>query len=104
MALMVSQRVREIGIRIALGARPVSILQMILGQGMLLAVLGVGIGVFGAMALTGLVKSLLFEVPPTDVVTFTFVGLALLLSAGLASYFPARRAAAIDPNVALRAD
>jgi putative ABC transport system permease protein len=104
MALMVSQRVREIGIRIALGARPASILQMVLGQGMLLAVLGVGIGIAGAIALTGLVKSLLFEVPPTDVLTFSGVGLTLLAAAALASYLPARRAAAVDPNVALRAD
>ena len=104
MALMVSQRVREIGIRIALGARPASILQMVLGQGMLLAVLGVGIGIVGAAALTGLVKSLLFEVPPTDVLTFGGVGLTLLAAAALASYLPARRAAAVDPNIALRAD
>jgi predicted permease len=104
MALMVSQRVREIGIRIALGARPASILQMVLGQGMLLAVLGVGIGIAGAITLTGLVKSLLFEVPPTDVLTFSGVGLTLLAAAALASYLPARRAAAVDPNVALRAD
>ena len=104
MALMVSQRVREIGIRIALGARPSSILQMVLGQGMLLAVVGVGIGIAGAVALTGLVKSLLFEVPPTDVLTFSGVGLTLLTAAALASYLPARRAAAVDPNVALRAD
>jgi putative ABC transport system permease protein len=104
MALMVSQRVREIGIRIALGARPASILQMVLGQGMLLAVLGVGIGIAGAVALTGLVKSLLFEVPPTDVLTFSGVGLTLLAAAALASYLPARRAAAVDPNIALRAD
>lgn len=104
MALIVSQRVREIGIRIALGARPASILQMVLGQGMLLAVLGVGIGVVGAAALTGLVKSLLFEVPPTDVLTFSGVGLTLLAAAALASYLPARRAAAVDPNIALRAE
>jgi putative ABC transport system permease protein len=104
MALMVSQRVREIGIRIALGARPASILQMVLRQGMLLAVLGVGIGIAGAVALTGLLKSLLFEVPPTDVLTFSGVGLTLLVAAALASYLPARRAAAVDPNVALRAD
>jgi putative ABC transport system permease protein len=104
MALTVSQRVREIGIRIALGARPVSILQMVLGQGMLLAVLGVGIGVAGALALTGLVKSLLFEVPPTDVLTFSAMGLTLFAAAALASYLPARRAAAVDPNEALRAD
>lgn len=104
MALMVSQRVREIGIRIALGARPGNILQMVLGQGMLLAVLGIGIGIAGAVGLTGLVKSLLFEVPPTDVVTFSGVGLTLLGAAALASYLPARRAAAVDPNVALRAE
>jgi len=104
MALVVSQRVREIGIRIALGARPASILQMVLGQGMLMAVLGVAIGIAGAIALTGLVKSLLFEVPPTDVLTFSAVGLTLLAAAALASYLPARRAAAVDPNVALRAD
>jgi putative ABC transport system permease protein len=104
MALIVSQRVREIGIRIALGARPASILQMVLGQGLLLAVLGIGIGIVGAMALTGLVKSLLFEVPPTDILTFSGVGLTLLTAAALASYLPARRAATVDPNVALRAD
>jgi putative ABC transport system permease protein len=104
MALMVSQRVREIGIRIALGARPTSILQMVLGQGLLLAVLGIGIGIVGAVALAGLVKSLLFEVPPTDILTFSGVGLTLLIAAALASYLPARRAATVDPNVALRAD
>jgi putative ABC transport system permease protein len=104
MALMVSQRVREIGIRIALGARPASILQMVLGQGLVLAVLGIGIGIAGAVALMGLVKSLLFEVPPTDIWTFSGVGLTLLTAAALASYLPARRAAAVDPNVALRAD
>jgi putative ABC transport system permease protein len=104
MALMVSQRVREIGIRIALGARPASILQMVLGQGLLLAVIGIGIGIAGAVALTGLVKSLLFEVPPTDILTFSGVGVTLLAAAALASYLPARRAATVDPNVALRAD
>ncbi len=104
MALIVSQRVREIGIRIALGARPASILQMVLGQGMGLAILGVGIGIAGAIALTGLVKSFLFEVPPTDVLTFSGVGVTLLAAAALASYLPARRAAAVDPNIALRAD
>ena len=104
MALMVNQRVREIGIRIALGARPSSILQMILGHGLLLTALGIGIGVAGAMALTGLVKSLLFEVPATDVITFSGVGLTLLAAAALASFLPARRASAIDPNEALRAE
>ncbi|HUJ93527.1 MAG TPA: ABC transporter permease [Candidatus Bathyarchaeia archaeon] len=104
MALMVSQRVREIGIRIALGARPVRILQMILGQGFAMAALGVALGIAGAVALTGLVKSLLFEVAPNDVWTFSAVGFMLLAAAALASYLPARRAASIDPNVALRAE
>ena len=104
MALTVSQRVREIGIRIALGARPASILRMVLGHGLLLTLLGIGIGIAGAVALTGLVKSLLFEVPPTDVPTFAVVGLTLLVAAAMACYLPARRAAAIDPNEALRAE
>jgi putative ABC transport system permease protein len=104
MALNASQRVREIGIRIALGARPVNILRMILSQGLTLTLLGIAIGVTGAMALTGLVKSLLFEVPPTDVLTFCGVGLTLLAAAVIASYLPARRAAAIDPNDALRSE
>jgi len=104
MALNVSQRVREIGIRIAMGARPLSILSMVLGQGLLLTGLGIGIGVAGAMALTGLVKSLLFEVAPTDVLTFSAVGIILLAAAVMACYLPARRAAGIDPNEALRAE
>jgi len=104
MALMVSQRIREIGIRIALGARPLRILQMVLGQGMVLTVIGIAIGIAGAVALTKFMKSLLFEVPPTDILTFSGVGLALLIAAILASYLPARRAATIDPNEALRAD
>jgi putative ABC transport system permease protein len=104
MALNVSQRVREIGIRMALGAQPVSILGMVLGEGLLLTALGIAIGVAGAVALTGFVKSLLYEVPPTDVITFCGVGVMLLAAAALASYLPARRAAAIDPNEALRAE
>ena len=85
MALNVSQRVREIAIRMALGARPVNIVRMVLGQGLMLTLLGIGIGVTGAMALTGLVKSLLFEVPPTDGLTFCGVGLTLLAAAVTAS-------------------
>ncbi len=104
MALMVSQRVREIGIRIALGARPEKILQMVIGKGLFLAGLGIAIGIVGAIGMTSLVKSMLFEVPPTDALTFAAVGLTLLAAAVLASYLPARRAAAIDPNEALRAD
>ena len=104
MALTVSQRVREIGIRIALGARPGNVLRMILGQGLLLTGLGIAIGIAGTLALTRLVKSLLFEVPPTDVLTFGGVGLVLLAAAVVACYLPARRAARIDPNEALRAE
>ncbi len=104
MALNVSQRVREIGIRMALGARPVNIVGMVLGHGLALTLLGIGIGVAGARALTGLLKSLLFEVPPTDVLTFTGVGIILLAAAALASFVPARRAVGIDPNDALRSE
>ena len=102
MALTVSQRAREIGIRIALGAQPSSILRMILGQGLLLACLGVGIGVAGALALRNLVTSLLFGVTATDPVTFGGVAFVLVVAAILATYLPARRAAAVDPIIALR--
>ncbi len=104
MALMVSQRIHEIGIRMTLGAQPWKILGMILAQGMTLACLGVGIGIAGSLALTGLVKSLLFEVTPTDPITFVAVALVLIASAAIASYIPARRAAAVDPIVALRCE
>jgi putative ABC transport system permease protein len=102
MALTVSQRVKEIGVRIALGAQPSAILRMILGQSLILTVLGVAIGAIGALAMSGLFKSLLFQVAPTDPVTFIVVGLVLLATALLASFLPARRAASIDPIVALR--
>jgi putative ABC transport system permease protein len=104
MALNVSQRVHEIGIRVALGAGPARILRMILGQGLWLTVLGIAIGIVGAIPLGRLIKSLLFEVPPTDSATFCGVGLTLLAAALIAGYLPARRAAAIDPNTALRAE
>jgi putative ABC transport system permease protein len=102
MALAVSQRVREIGTRMALGARPADVLRMVLGHGLALTFLGVAIGAAGALALTGLAKSFLFEVTPTDPLTFAGVALVLLASALLASFLPARRAASIDPIVALR--
>ncbi|HUJ29868.1 MAG TPA: ABC transporter permease [Candidatus Acidoferrum sp.] len=104
MALSVSQRVREIGIRMALGAQPSGIVRMFLGQGLGLALLGVGIGFAGALALTRLLKSLLFEVTPTDPATFIGVALVLIIAALVACFVPARRAASIDPNVALRCE
>jgi putative ABC transport system permease protein len=104
MALTVSQRVREIGIRIALGAQPRRILRMVLSQGLLLAFLGVGTGVIGALALKNLVTSLLFGVTATDPATFAGVAFVLIAAAMLATYLPARRAAAVDPIIALRSE
>jgi putative ABC transport system permease protein len=102
MALTVSQRFKEMGVRMALGAQPSAILRMILRQSLVLTVLGVAIGAIGALAMTGLFKSRLFQVAPTDPVTFIVVALVLIASALLASFLPARRAASIDPIVALR--
>lgn len=104
MALSVSQRVREIGIRMALGARPSRIVGMLVAQGLGLAVLGTGIGIAGGLAITQLLKSLLFEVTPTDPATFAGVAIVLLGSALLATLIPARRAASVDPNIALRSE
>ncbi len=104
MALTVSQRVHEIGIRIALGAQPSSVLFMVLRQGLLLAILGVAIGLVGALGLAGLVKSLLFEVTPTDPVTYVLVPFLFVSAALVAGYVPARRAASIDPIEALRCE
>jgi len=86
----------------ALGAREQDILAAVLGQGIKLALIGVVAGVVGAVALTRVLSSLLYEVTPTDPATLTFVSAALAVTALLASYLPARRAAKIDPMVALR--
>ena len=104
MALTVSQRVKEIGIRIALGAQPSRVLFMVLRQGLVLAAIGIVIGFCGAFALTGLVKSLLFEVTPTDPLTYAAVAFVFVAAALVAGYVPARRAAAIDPIEALRCE
>ena len=98
----VSQRTREIGVRIALGAHRGSILMMVIGEGILLAFAGIAAGVMGAIALGRFVQSLLFEVKPTDPATFVGVAIALLVVAMAACYVPARRAMRVDPMVALR--
>jgi predicted permease len=100
----VAQRTREIGIRIALGARPERVRWLVIGNGLLLAGLGLAIGVGGALGLTRLFASLLYGVTPTDPLTFGAVAALLLLVALAASYLPARWATRVDPNVALRAD
>jgi predicted permease len=102
LARSVSQRTQEIGVRLALGAERRDILSLILRQGTKLTLIGVGIGITAAMALTRLMRSLLFGVSSTDLLTFVGVALLLTFVAMLASYIPARRAMRVDPIVALR--
>jgi predicted permease len=104
MALNVSQRTHEIGVRMAIGAWPHEILRMVLGQGMLLTCFGLVLGMAGALSLTHILHGLLFEIEPTDPPTFVAVAGVLALAAATASYFPARRAARVEPMTALRCE
>lgn len=98
----VTERTLEIGVRIALGAKPEDILRLVVGQGFKLTLIGVAVGVGGALGLTRFLSSLLYEVRPTDPLTFVAVSLLLIAVALLASYIPALRAAKVEPMVALR--
>ena len=98
----VAERTQEIGIRVALGARAVDVMNLVLRGGLNLALIGIAIGLAGAFALTRLMKSVLFGVTPTDAVTFASVSVGVIAVALLACYIPARRATKVDPLVALR--
>jgi predicted permease len=104
LAFAVTQRRQEIGVRVALGATPQSVLRLVVGQGMVLAITGVIIGTFGARLLTRQMQAVLFGITASDAVTFVQVIVVLLGAALLASWLPARKALGIDPVTALRYD
>jgi putative ABC transport system permease protein len=104
MSYLVSQRTREIGVRMALGATTRDVLRMIVEQGLKRVVSGVALGVLGSLLLTLAIASLLFGISSTDPLTFAGVALLLTVIALLACFIPARRAARTDPMIALRRD
>jgi putative ABC transport system permease protein len=104
LALWVRQRMREIGIRIAMGASPHDILGTVVKQGMVLVAVGAAAGLAGALAMARLIAKMLFEVTPTDTATYAAVSVLLMGSALVACWIPARRAARIDPQIALRCE
>jgi len=104
LAYTVAQRRREVGIRLALGAQPAAVRSMFLRQGVILSSIGCVLGLAGAMALSSLMESLLFDVRPLDPTTYAVMPVVLFTAALAACYFPARRAAAVDPAETLRAE
>jgi putative ABC transport system permease protein len=101
---MVSLRTREIGVRMALGARADQVRRMVVRQGLVLAAIGAAIGLVGALGMSRLISSLLYGIAPYDPVTLGSVTLGLLVVAAVASWLPAMRAARIDPIEALRSE
>jgi putative ABC transport system permease protein len=104
LSYIVTQRTRELGIRIALGAPPSQVRRLVVGRGVLLVLVGIAFGIAGAVALTRFMGSLLYGVTATDPVTYAVVAALLVAAAPVASYLPARRATRVDPILALRAE
>jgi putative ABC transport system permease protein len=102
MSYSVTQRTHEIGIRMAIGARPLDVFKMILGHGMKLALIGVGVGLVFAFLLTRLMATMLFGVKPTDATTYGAISILLIGVALLACYLPGRRATKVEPTISLR--
>lgn len=102
MSYLVTQRTQELGLRMALGASRTDVFKLVVGKGMRLALIGIAIGLVASLALTRVMRSLLFEVTPTDVLTFVIVPVVLLTVTLLACYIPARRATNVDPLTSLR--
>jgi putative ABC transport system permease protein len=102
LSFSVSQRTQEMGVRIALGAKRRDVLGLVVRQGLMLAAIGVALGLLGAFGVTRVIQSLLYNVSTTDPISFLGVSIFLTVIAVLASYLPARRATTVDPIVALR--
>jgi putative ABC transport system permease protein len=103
-AYSVSQRSREFGIRVALGAKPSQIIGMVVGQNLRVVAIGLGLGLAAAIPATRLLRGLLYQVGPNDPMTFVSIGAMLAVVAVVASYLPARKGTRVDPVVTLKAE